>query len=531
MAELSRGLRRRLGRAVSGSPSATPTSTAAPGTGPTLGKMRRAKPPNVVGGGPLLSGRGFGAVLVAIVKDEADYLEEWLAYHIALGVDHFIIYDNGSTDATSALLKRYINHGYVTYIEWPMRAGQLSAYNHALRMFGATAEWMGFYDPDEFLVPLRDDDIPTFLARFTSAATVRIPRYEFGYSGHRTPPQALTIEAYTQVANVLELDLDMPPRVKSLVQPGAVSAIGVHLAFPADVPAPGAPTETAEVEVRGLARLNHYYTRSYEEFEAKRFRGSATGRPARPAVPWDLPTLATDTSAQHFTERTQATIAWLRQLDPAPYDYGSQLAIDYFPRPNNLFRFGEYAVANFAAGLDEPKRFATVRLKNLYRGIGLIADLSDDEVTPERDAFTDSPHTRALVDHLGGRIVTSLAHNHESMAASAGRLAIPSQEPARLDLPDGLAELMLPLPADETLRCYALAFLVGTAAPVRIEALLGRRDGSESEPVRMQLPASGSVAGVVEIEPSPRHGASMHLRLRSEAEQLEIFDLFVISYG
>ena len=96
-------------------------------------------------------------------------------------------------------------------------------------------------------------------------------------------------DAYTGVANVLDLDPRLPPRVKSIVRPEAVSAVDIHLAFPADVPAPGQPTRTYEVEVRGVAQLSHYYTRSWEEFEAKRFRGSATGRIARPAVDFDLP--------------------------------------------------------------------------------------------------------------------------------------------------------------------------------------------------------------------------------------------------
>ncbi len=509
-----------------------PASKSEGAKGPTLGKMRRAKPPNVVGRGPLLGGAGFGVMVVAIVKNEAAYLEEWLAYHIALGVDHFVVYDNGSTDHSAQLLERYINHGYVTYIDWPMRAGQLSAYNHSLRMFGATTEWIGYYDPDEYLVPLQDDDIPSFLARFKDKATVRIPRYEFGYCGHRAPPHGLTIDAYTQVANVLDLDPDLPPRVKSFVQPGAVSAVGVHLAFAADVPEPDAPTETAEVEVRGLAQLNHYYTRSFEEFEAKRFGGSATGRPARPAVPWDLPTLATDMTAQRFSEVTQATIERLHRLDPRPYNYGSQLAIEYFPRPNNLFRFGEYAVANLAAGLDEPERFATVRVKNLYRGVGLVTDLSDYDFSPARDAFTDSAHAQALVDHLGGHVATSLARDGElPMMAIEGTLAIPDVGPARLDLPGGSAEVTLQLPSEETLRCYTLAFLFGSEAMVRVEAVVTRRDGKGGDPVRLKLPASGSVVGVVEVEPLPQHGAAMRLRFESEGGQLDVYDLFVIAYG
>ena len=271
--------------------------------------MKRAKPPNVLGRGPLLDSPGFGVVIVCIVKNEADYLEEWIAYHVALGVDHFIVYDNGSTDSSAALLERYQNHGLVTRIDWPLGGGQLAAYNHALRFFGRVARWLAYYDVDEYLVPLADDDIPSFLARFPDVAVVRVPRFEFGYSGHRTPPPSLAIDAYTQVANVLDLDPDLPPRVKSIVRPEAISAVDIHLAFPADVTPPGLPTGTAEDEVRGLAQLNHYYTRSFEEFEAKRTRGSATGRIDRPAVPFDLPTIETSTAARRFSARTQASLA------------------------------------------------------------------------------------------------------------------------------------------------------------------------------------------------------------------------------
>ena len=233
-------LRRRLNRLVVGqSGPAAKGGSKHKGSGQgrkrkTPGRMLRAKPPNIRGRGPLLDGPPLGIALVAIVKNEAAYLEEWLAYHLALGVDHFFIYDNGSTDDSAELLERYINHGLVTRIDWPIGGGQLSAYNHSLRMFGNTAEWIGYYHPDEFLVPLEDDDIPSFQARYPDAADLRVPRVEYGFSGHRTKPTGLSIDEYTHTANVLELDPKLPPRVKSIVRPRTMAAVDIHLAFPAE---------------------------------------------------------------------------------------------------------------------------------------------------------------------------------------------------------------------------------------------------------------------------------------------------------
>lgn len=537
-------LRRRLDRLVSGLPTGTgkngdPGKNGDTGEGvgtgrkrKTPGQLLRAKPPNIRGRGPLLEGPALGLAIVAIVKNEADYLEEWLAFHLALGVDHFFIYDNGSTDGSAELLERYINHGLVTRIDWPIGGGQLAAYNHALRMFGATSEWLGFYDPDEFLVPLQDDDIPSFLARYPDAADLRVPRVEIGFSGHRTRPHDLAIDAYTHVANVLELDPKLPPRVKSIVRPQAMAAVDIHLAFPADVPAPGQPTRTYEPELRGVVQLSHYYTRSWEEFEAKRFRGSATGRIARPAVGFDVPTIEVNDNAGRYSERTQAMIERLRSLDPRPYQYGSHIGFEYFPRPNDLFRFGEFAVANYAAGLVEPRRFATVRLKNLYRGIGLVADISDREVAPARDALSTSLHVEALVEHMRGHIINGLTPEPDlPIIATSGSLEVPAEGPAMVTPLDGVAEIEIPFGVEGMLRCHHLGLLAAAEAPVLVTAVVERADGSTSKPVAFELPAATSAAAVVEIEPKPQTGQRMRVRLETAATSVTLYDLFVIATG
>jgi hypothetical protein len=486
---------------------------------PPPGKARRVpreKPPNVIGRGPLLASPGFGVVIVCIVKDEAPYLEEWLAYHLALGVDHVLVYDNGSSDGSAAVLERYQNHGLVTVVDWPLGGGQLAAYNHALRFFGATAEWLAYHDVDEFLVPLVDEDIPAMLARFPDAAVVHVPRREFGYAGHREPPTGLAIDEYTQVADVLGLDPALPPRVKSIVRPGCVNAIDIHLAFPADVPSPGAPTRIAGADVQGVAQLNHYYTRSLAEFEAKRVRGSATGRIERPAVPFDLPTLATDTTAQRFSARTRETLARLRRLEPRPYVYGSELRLDLFPRPNDLGRFAEFAIANHAAGLAQPARAPVRHLRNLYGGVGLVADLGSDDWRPTFGELSRSIHTGVLIEHMRGRLGASLAETPDGSARS------------RLEA--GSAEIALALPGETMLRCWSAGFVLAGEAPLRIELSVRGRAAPLGEPVHLQLPASACLAGVVEVAARPREADELRLRVRSAAGVV-VHDLFAISTG
>ena len=49
--------------------------------------------------------------VAAIVKNEGDYLAEWVEFHHMLGVEKFLIYDNGSTDNINSVLQPYINEG------------------------------------------------------------------------------------------------------------------------------------------------------------------------------------------------------------------------------------------------------------------------------------------------------------------------------------------------------------------------------------------------------------------------------------
>ena len=45
----------------------------------------------------------LGVAMAAITKNEGPFIAEWVAYHYLLGVEHFIIYDNGSTDGSAAV--------------------------------------------------------------------------------------------------------------------------------------------------------------------------------------------------------------------------------------------------------------------------------------------------------------------------------------------------------------------------------------------------------------------------------------------
>ena len=314
----------------------------------------------------------------------------------------------------------------MTLVHWPLPGGQLDAYSHALRFYGPSVEWLAFFDVDEFIVPLVDDDIPTLLARWPDAADVRMPRVDFGFSGHREPPAGLTIEAYTEVADVFGRDPAKPPRVKTVLRSRSVSAVGIHTATVADVHqvAEGRPVPHATIGAacHPYVQVNHYYTRSFEEFEAKRFRGSATGRIARPAIPFDLPTLRVDTSAQRFAERTRRAMDAHAQPGAQPLPLrqpAGARAVPALQRPRALRRVRRRQRRGRRAGA--AARAAPAHREPL-RGLGLRGpDLRTPGTCPSRGDLSTSVHLAPLLERARGRLEASWAGQPERMpAACAG---------------------------------------------------------------------------------------------------------------
>lgn len=108
--------------------------------------------------------------IACIIKNEGPYLREWLEYHKLIGVEHFYVYDNESSDNTKEVLQPYIDAGDVTYIYFPGRDRQDPAYCHATAHFGQETRWMAVVDLDEFIVLHEKDNLRDFMANMPIAA-------------------------------------------------------------------------------------------------------------------------------------------------------------------------------------------------------------------------------------------------------------------------------------------------------------------------------------------------------------------------
>jgi Glycosyltransferase family 92 len=233
----------------------------------------------------------------AIFRDEAPDLAEWLEFHLLVGFEHLFLYNNRSQDGFAEVLAPYVAERTVTLTDWPEFPGQLTAYDHCIRNHGEGWRWMAFIDLDEFLFSPRLRPVPEVLSRYEHLPGLGVVWATFGTSGHATRPAGLAIESYVQrLAGRRHLR-----QYKSVVDPTAVTrAYGPH-SFAYRDPA------LATVPVPRFAawddlRVNHYLTRSEEEYRGKLATPDAFGEPrnvVRPQAIMRIPTVHDDAIAAY----------------------------------------------------------------------------------------------------------------------------------------------------------------------------------------------------------------------------------------
>jgi Glycosyl transferase family 2 len=123
-------------------------------------------------------------VMAFKIRDEGDVLEHNLRFHHALGVDHFIVTDNGSTDETVDILARYAEAGLMTVIEAPNTdyREQGAKWMTDMARLAATeleADWVVHTDADEFWWPIEGSLSQTLAAVHDRYGVLMAPRCEF----------------------------------------------------------------------------------------------------------------------------------------------------------------------------------------------------------------------------------------------------------------------------------------------------------------------------------------------------------------
>jgi len=220
--------------------------------------------------------------ITAILKGEDPFVEEWIAYHRLLGVDHFYLYDNDPRQPLRDILAGQRDR--VTVLEWLVehndsrfkgRNTQLKAYTHFLDHFAANYEWVAFIDCDEFIALEEHPDIKPFLHEFEAFDSIALNWHVFGHNGYYEDPTGLIIESLTRRMK--------EPRamVKSISRTSSIASIdSAHLC---KLKRGGRRVDANKRPYRQelypgktrIAHINHYQCRSFTNWMKKPERGEA----------------------------------------------------------------------------------------------------------------------------------------------------------------------------------------------------------------------------------------------------------------
>lgn len=233
----------------------------------------------------------------AIVKDEP-YLPEWIAYHLAVGVERFLIYDNMSTPAVAGILAGAAPPGVITVVPIYGNTQQMPAYGQALTALRGKTVWCLFIDGDEAIVPNVDTDCRAMLKRYENSniGAVAFNWQMFGANGHDTPPPS-QIHGFTRRAVG---DYGHNRHVKSCAQVANVATPWDPHCFnyKAGFSCVGEDYKPFNGPLRApthaVAQINHYFLRSKSDWAAKCRKGAADG--TRKPMDW-FASMAADCSA------------------------------------------------------------------------------------------------------------------------------------------------------------------------------------------------------------------------------------------
>jgi hypothetical protein len=199
-----------------------------------------------------------------LTKNENKYLKEWVQHHIDIGVDHFYIYDNNDDNSAQYEVLKYFDKQYFTFIHWHsfIKHMQIEAYNDCLNRFGNQNEWIAFIDTDEFI---NCNNIRESLEQYRQYDYIRIPWVMYNANGHVYYTNEPIRKRFTQTCQNYS-STGPTDYYKSIVQPSKIIEMVVHDAISFN-------NNTVVVD---NIKLDHYYTRSLEEWVEKITRGTCS---------------------------------------------------------------------------------------------------------------------------------------------------------------------------------------------------------------------------------------------------------------
>eukprot|EP01041_Mallomonas_annulata_P008710 gene8710-17997_t len=261
-----------------------------------------------------------------VVRNDAYSMVEWLTWHLLIGFQHILVYDNDSTDNLYIAIKPFIDAGMVEYIPNPGKDVQIKACNLALQKCRENkVTWLAVFDLDEYIVPLSTSCILDFFTPYKNNNDIsaihvswhfvpsngKISRYSL--FPNNTPPSNIRNQSFiTTIENSLYNNIRVPRanmHIKAIYKvsntiSGAVHA-GMYKKGTHPILSNGNRAPEGKVRVEPVSThlvMLHLQSRTLEEWVMKRERGRADELFRREDMTdpkWKRPAVTATTTVSH----------------------------------------------------------------------------------------------------------------------------------------------------------------------------------------------------------------------------------------
>lgn len=224
----------------------------------------------------------YNLSLFLLIKNGAKYLNEWLAYHYSIGVEHFYIINDMSKDNVKQVLEPWEKLGIVSSVDFKVDAMQNELYTYFSRKLAGSTKWLGFFDLDEFLVVKNEKAIDWLNSFPENTSAIEINWCCFGSSGLENYEDIFVTKRFVKYS---EIELEANMHVKTILKPGENYIFSnPHSTLPSVKNVRNANKELISGDffqrkpVWDNAWINHYFCLSKEEFAEKIKRGKADSK-------------------------------------------------------------------------------------------------------------------------------------------------------------------------------------------------------------------------------------------------------------
>lgn len=249
------------------------------------------------------------ALVLTTVKNEGPYLLEWVAHHLSIGFDRFLIFSNDCDDLTDRILDRLAElvplvHAPNPKSLFPGKGNwQVMAYRYGRYFnFYRDAGWIYFCDVDEFLwIKVGEGTLDDLFKATGPADVVSFTSMPYSSNGVKSladmpvtaqftqaskPYNQMRLDGAAEVLNAVktlfrnDIDFDLRrnhrPRIAGFSKTGLRWIDGSGRDMPADY-TDGTFKAADALSTTKYAQMNHYALRSAEAFLNKVHRGDVAG--------------------------------------------------------------------------------------------------------------------------------------------------------------------------------------------------------------------------------------------------------------